>query len=172
MAGGVRILRDQWQQSCERLARIVDGLTDAEFFWGGCWSVRPVNGSWLMDYPDEVPDPPPVTTLGWRLLHIAHGNWIYWEHAFGPGRRNFLDLEVHGSASVAAADLIASQRPITTTLAGLDDAGLDRPVPTHFGETWPAARVLRTLLDEQVHHGAEISLLRDLHRNRSTLGRT
>lgn len=169
MAGGVRILRDQWNQSCDRMGRIVAGLTDAEFFWepcNGCWSVRRVGDAWFMDYPDEEPSPPPVTTIGWRLLHITHGNWIYWEHAFGPGRRNFPDLVVHGSAASAAADLIASQQPVAATLASLGDAELDRPVPTQFGQTWPAGQVLRTLLDEQVHHGAEISLLRDLHRNR------
>ncbi|HZO68851.1 MAG TPA: DinB family protein [Kribbellaceae bacterium] len=174
MAGGAEILRAQWAQSCERLERIVAGLTDDEFFWepcDGCWSVRHGPDGWLMDYPDEVPDPPPVTTIAWRLLHIAHGNWIYAEHAFGPGELNFPDLEIHGTASSAAADLLASQRPVTAALRYLDDAGLDREVPTQFGGTWPAGEVLRTLLDEQVHHGAEISLLRDLYRNRSAFSR-
>jgi hypothetical protein len=36
------------------------------------------DGGWLLDY-DE---PPPLTTIAWRLLHIAKGNWTYWEHAF------------------------------------------------------------------------------------------
>src|SRR3712207_6840000 len=122
-----------------------------------------------MDSPDEEPYPPPVTTIAWRLLHITHGNWIYWEFAFGPGRRDFPDLEIVGSAADAVADLAASQEPLTATLATLDDAALDQLRPTEWGERWPAVRVLTTLLTEQVHHGAEVGLLRDLHRNRPTL---
>ena len=32
------------------------------------------------------------------------------------------------------------------------------------GERWPTGQILAVLLDEQVHHGAEIALLRDLYR--------
>lgn len=175
MTGGVEILREQWASSCDRMATIVAGLTDAEFFWepcADCWTVRPDPddpSGWTMDYPDVHPTPPPVTTIAWRLLHITHANWIYWEHSFGPARRTFLDLETHGNAADAAADLIASQRPIEQTLASLDDNALGARVPTHFGESWQAKRVFEVLLNEQVHHGAEISLLRDLFRNRATL---
>jgi hypothetical protein len=35
-----------------------------------------------------------------------------------------------------------------------------------FGAPWPAVQVLTALMDEQVHHGAEIGVLRDLYRCR------
>jgi hypothetical protein len=43
-------------------------------------------------------------------------------------------------------------------------------LPGNWGEEWPTSRLFETLISEQVHHGAEISLLRDLYRNRATLG--
>jgi hypothetical protein len=92
--------------------------------------------------------------------------WIYWEHAFGPGKKNVGDLSPHGTAAEAIEYLVESQRQITDTLDELDDDALDDNRPTHFGVTWPASRVLSVLIDEQVHHGAEIALLRDLYRNR------
>jgi len=174
---GVSVLLRLWEQSGRRLRERCHGLTDEEFFWepcDGCWGVRrnpDVPGGWIMDYPDVAPDPPPVTTLGWRLLHITHGNWIYWEYAFGPARRTFLDLPIHGSADTAVADLAASQRPVAQALDSADDVALGRPVRTPEDQTWPASAVFRTLLNEQVHHGAEIGLLRDLYRSRSTLRR-
>lgn len=119
-----------------------------------------------MDYPEIHPDPPPVTTIAWRLLHISDGNTIYWEHAFGPGQRNFWDLEPHGTAAEAIDYLRESQRPLCRTLQELDDEGLEEERPTHFGVRWPARRVVAAVLDEQVHHGAEVGLLRDLYRNR------
>lgn len=163
------VLRELWAASVSDIRRIVNGLTDDEFRWepfAGCWTVRRDNGRWVMDYPDDVPEPPPVTTIGWRLLHVAHGNWIYGEFAFGAGTRNFTDLPIYGAAGPAIEDLIASQRPITEALTLVTDVTLEDPVRTQFGESWPASRVFSTLLHEQVHHAAEISLLRDLYRNR------
>jgi hypothetical protein len=156
------------------LLQRLDGLTDDEYRWepvAGCWNVRHDDASpsgWTVDYPDVPPDPPPLTTIAWRMLHISDGNTIYWEHAFGPGRRNFWDLIPHGDAAGAIEYLIESQSPITVTLATLNDDALDEMRPTQFGVEWPARRVLRVLVDEQVHHGAEIALLRDLYQYRVT----
>ena len=172
MASVVGVLREQWAGSCDRLLRRLDGLTDDEYRWepvAGCWSVRPdatKPSGWTVDYPEVPPDPPPVTTIAWRLLHLSDGNTIYWEHAFGPGVRNFCDLFPHGDAEGAIEYLAQSQRPISATLAELDDTVIDEMRPTHFGVEWSARRVLAVLIDEQVHHGAEIALLRDLYRER------
>jgi hypothetical protein len=75
-------------------------------------------------------------------------------------------LPIYGAAGPAVDDLIASQRPITDALTLVTDVTLNDLVKTQFGENWPATRVFSTLLREQIHHGAEISLLRDLYRNR------
>jgi hypothetical protein len=176
MPSAARLLRAQWDRSCERLLHRIQGLTDDEYRWepvAGCWNVRPNPASpsgWTVDYPEIPPDPPPVTTIAWRLLHISDGNSIYWEHSFGAGVRNFWDLAPHGDSAGAIDYLGESQRPITTTLADIDDDQLDSMRPTHFGEEWPARRIFTVLIDEQVHHGAEIALLRDLYRYRDTLG--
>lgn len=168
-------LRNQWQGSCERLVGRLAGLTDEEYRWEpviGCWNVRPSNESasgWTVDYPEIHPDPPPFTTIAWRLLHISDGNTIYWEHAFGPGRRTFWDLSPNGTAAGAIEYLIDSQRAITTTLDDLDDDRLEEDRPTLIGVPSSARQVLSVLIDEQVHHGAEIALLRDLYRNRPLL---
>ena len=126
-------------------------------------SAESPNG-WTVDYPEVHADPQPVTTIAWRMLHISDGNTIYWEHAFGPRLRNFWDLDPHGGAVGAIEYLNQSQGAISATLAELDDDALDEMRPTQFGVEWPARRVWSVLIDEQVHHGAEIGLLRDLYR--------
>jgi hypothetical protein len=176
VASAADLLRGQWGRSCERLLARLDGLTDDEYRWepvAGCWNVRPSAQSpsgWSVDYPEVPPDPPPFTTIAWRMLHVSDGNSIYWEHSFGPGVRNFWDLAPRGEAGAAIEYLVESQRPVTATLAALDDGRLDETRPTHLGVQWPAHRVFTVLIDEQVHHGAEIALLRDLYRNRASLG--
>lgn len=52
-------------------------------------------------------------------------------------------------------------------LAALADSELETPRKTNW---WPCQRISTTLIHEQVHRGAEISLLRELYRNGETLG--
>jgi len=166
-------LRSQWARSCERLLRRLEGLTDDEYRWEpvtNCWNVRADSSSangWTVDYPDVDPDPAPFTTIAWRLLHISDGNTIYWEQCFGPRLLTFADLVPHGDASGAIDYLVESQRPITETLRAFDDVALDEMRPTPHGFEWPARDVFAVLIDEQVHHGAEVALLRDLYRCRA-----
>jgi uncharacterized damage-inducible protein DinB len=110
-----------------------------------------------------------VTTIARRAVHVAAVNYLYWDYAFGPATASF-DLEMPGNAAAATRWLRASQEPLIAVLAALSDSDLDTPRKTNWGEWWPCHKIFTTLIHEQVHHGAEISLLRDLYRNRGTLG--
>jgi hypothetical protein len=90
------------------------------------------------------------------------------DYAFGPATASF-DLELPGDAIGGVAWLRASQQPLEDALAGLDDDALDEARLTNWGERLPTWRLFDILVIEQVHHGAEISLLRDLYRQRTTL---
>ena len=163
------VLRRLWERSARRLVERLDGLTDAEFFWApvpDCWTVRDIGGRWEIDYDWPPPSPLPFTTIAWRLVHLANGNWIYWEHAFGAGARNFPDLEVPSTAAGAIRDWQDSRIEITSWLAGVQPGDLDEPRPSHLGGYKTAGEVLEILIDEQTHHAAEIALLRDLYLRR------
>jgi hypothetical protein len=182
MSSCVELLRQEFARSGEALGHVLTGIDDEEFFWepvAGCWTVHPRSevraasadgpGEWVIDYEAPGPDPAPVTTIAWRTVHIAAVNYLYWDYAFGPATASF-DLDMPGNAATAAQWLRASQEPLTSVLAELADAELDTPRMTNWGEWWPCHKIFTTLIHEQVHHGAEISLLRDLYRNRDTLG--
>jgi hypothetical protein len=168
----VDLLSRQWQVSGERLARRCEGLTDEELLWAPvpeCWNLHrdPEHpGGWSYPYDFDPPEPHPVTSIGWRLVHIAADNWIYMEHAFGPGERNFPDLEVHGTAVEVLADWRASTEPVSRWLRFATDESLKELRPSHLGDPLSAGEVMRILIDEQTHHGAEIALLRDLYLRR------
>jgi hypothetical protein len=164
------MLLRQWNDSGERLLRRLDGITDIEYFWelvSPCWTVRRDDSApsgYQIDYGFPDPDPPPLTTIAWRLVHMANGNFIYWEHAFGPGKLMFPDLEVPGTANDARRYWLKSREPVTRWLETARDDDLLELRPSHLGEPRPAAEVVLILIDEQLHHGAEIALLRDLYR--------
>jgi hypothetical protein len=176
------VLRQSFDASCQRVTRRLTGITDEEFFWepvAGCWTVHrrserraksaDGSGEWVIDYEVPEPQPAPVTTIAWRTVHIAAVNYLYYDYAFGPATASF-DLEMPGSAAAAVEWLRMSQEQLRAVMRDSADADLEEPRLTNWGDLWPAERIWRTLIDEQVHHGAEISLLRDLYRNRDSLG--
>jgi hypothetical protein len=177
----IDILRESFEASCQRLTQTLIRITDAEFFWepvAGCWTVHrrseqraksaDGSGEWVLDYELPEPQPAPVTTIAWRIVHIAAVNYLYYDYAFGPATASF-DLEMPGSAAVAVDWLRVSQEQLWAVPQQLADDDLGEPRLTNWGDLWSCERIWRTLVDEQVHHGAEISLLRDLYRNRDTL---
>ena len=182
MVTALTVLQEQFDASCTHLNGLLDGIGDEEFFWepvDGCWTVHRRSetrarsadgcGEWVIDYEVPEPDPAPVTTIAWRTVHIAVVNYLYWDYAFGPATASF-DLEMPGDAPSAVRWLRDSQAPLTLALGEVSgDDRLDDLVLTNWGERWPISRIFETLINEQVHHGAEIALLRDLYRNRTSL---
>ena len=67
--------------------RIAD-LTDAEYVWEpapNCWTLHP-NDDGLVAYDFEwpPPEPPPFTTIAWRLSHVAAGCFRRAKHSLLP----------------------------------------------------------------------------------------
>jgi hypothetical protein len=165
----VRVLLALWEQSGRRLRERCRGLTDEEFFWEpvpGCWNIRRDErhvGGWSYEYEFAPEDPAPLTTIGWRLVHLTAGNRLYWNHGFGDATLTFPALEVPHTADSALAAWHDSRVPVTKWLADANDDDLVELRPSHLPErTMAAGDQVRALVDEQIHHGAEIALLRDL----------
>jgi len=170
MRSACDILADLWRVSADRLDKRLAGIADSEFYWepvGDVWTVHPWDdGTASIDYDWPPPEPAPVTTIAWRLVHIANGNWIYYEHAFGPGERNFPDLVIPAGVDATLRYWHESRRPLTDWIQSADDNDLDAPRPSHLNGPRSAREVMTTLIDEQTHHSAEIALLRDLYTRR------
>jgi hypothetical protein len=157
----------------------LDGLTDAEYFWEpvpGCWSVRRRGagsapqavgtGDFLFEYAYPAPDPAPVTTIAWRLAHItvaclAERNAIH----FGRPPADHRSFAHAGTAAEALRQLDEEYATWVGGIRKLDDAALAKPIGPAHGQ-WaehPMAGLILHNHRELIHHGAEISLLRDLY---------
>jgi hypothetical protein len=163
------LLLFEMDASYQRLLARLAGTTDEEYLWEpvpGSWTVHvDVTGEWVVDYAVPDPDPPPFTTLAWRLLHLADCKVMYHEYAYGPGRLRFADLRPPPRFAEALERLELGHSLLRADLAGLSEADLDAPVGTNWGESWPAWRVFWTTIHHDAHHGAEIGCLRDLYRH-------
>jgi PhnB protein len=173
-AANVQPLRDElvdlsdyaWQRLADRL----DGLTDGEYLWEpstGAWTVHPgPDGAWTWDFSWPAPDPPPVTTIAWRLAHIAVNDdrfrpWLGLAPAPGRPQQTVPPTAEAALAAVAVVKVERHQDLMEVTDTDLwEKVG---PVGGPYSDSTRVAWVLH-VLDEVVHHGAEIALLRDLYR--------
>lgn len=149
-----------------RLRRRSEGLTDAEFSWqpvAGSWTIHPdPNGRWTYDYAIPEPDPAPVTTIGWQLVHLATCKVMYHEWAYGPARLTFPDLDIPHTAAGALAMLDEGHALLRGDLERLSDADLDGPRGHSSGTSWPAWRIFTVMIDHDAFHGGGV--LRDIYR--------
>jgi len=166
----VELLVVELEEAYQTLRRRLEGLNDEEFFWEpapGCWTVRPLpDGRWTADYEQPDPVPPPFTTIGWRLVHVAGCKIMYHEYAFGPGRLTWDEVDLPHTAAGAIGQLEEGQALLRADLAALDDAALDGMRLTNWGEQWPTWRIFWTMVFHDLHHGGEIACLRDLYRHK------
>jgi hypothetical protein len=179
-----RFLREQltWHWD-NHLRPKIDSLGDDEYFWEpveGCWSVRrrgtstaPMavgSGDYVIEFALPEPDPPPVTTIAWRLGHIIVGVFGARNAAhFGGAPVSYEDFPYAGSAREALRQLDEAYAAWVAGVEGLGADGLARPCGPAEGRYAedPLAELVLHINREALHHGAEVLLLRDLYRNRA-----
>ena len=173
----MKLSDDVWQRTRAR----VHGLTDEEYLWEpapGCWTIRlRADGRWVEDSVLPGPDPAPFTTLAWRLWHLidCYGEDRAPRWLGVPPQGEAIGLDGGHAAPATAADAIAQLQRAhdrwESHLALVDDAVLAEPVGPvggQYASNTKADYVLH-MLDEHIHHGAEVALLRDLWRWQGSL---
>ncbi|MEU6642933.1 DinB family protein [Saccharomonospora sp. NPDC046836] len=174
------LLRDQlaWHWTNQLRDRL-HGLTDDEYFWEpapGCWSVRPRgtgiapvqagSGAMTIDFASPVPDPPPFTTIAWRLGHVIVGVLAMRNAAhFGRASTDYQSFSYGATAAEALAQLDAEYATWLAGVESLGEAGLARPCGQAEGPLaeYPLAALVLHINRELIHHLAEVCLLRDLY---------
>ncbi|MFF3316156.1 DinB family protein [Streptomyces sp. NPDC003035] len=166
----------------------VGELTDEEYLSEpvpGCWSVRrradgpgpratvlTGTGDWGRDAtPPPHPAPPPFTTLAWRLSHLSELMTLRADHTDGSHSLTRDDYRISGDAASAIAAFDAGADAWREALLAADDTALDTvghsTYPHGSDPEDPFLDVVWWVNQELLHHGAEIALLRDLHRART-----
>jgi len=150
------------------------GTANDEYFWepvAGCWSVRPDSEGVFRADGASFPDRQPFTTIAWVLWHLIgcygstrNGTWL--GVGSGPGGFGGFD-PAPPTAEAALETLDAAYAWWSSLLHAVTDEQLREklgPVGGEYAEATKASFVLHQL-DEVIHHGAELALMRDLYRD-------
>jgi DinB superfamily len=163
----VQLLLAQMDEAYARLMARLDGLTDEELFWQpvrDCWTVyQDRNGRWTYHYAVPDPQPAPMTTIAWQLVHVALCKLMYHEWAFGAAQLTWPELETPHSVQRITILLTTGQRQLREDLVPLGEKQLDEFLLTNWGERWPAWRIFWTMIDHDALHTGAIGHLRDAY---------
>jgi uncharacterized damage-inducible protein DinB len=135
-----RQLFNHWEQVRTDLLATIDRFSQDEL------SYIPFEGSW---------------PVGQIMLHIAECE-DHWLHGLvrrelsPPIDYKFSDYPT--SASIKAVLNIAHSRTLSL-LDGLDEKDLDRTYQTRFGETFTLYWIIWHVLEHEIHHRGELSLI-------------
>ena len=123
-------------------------------------------GDVVMDYAMPEPDPPPLTTIAWRMGHIAIG--IFGTRAanhFGDGGVDYQTTDWPLTAKGGVALLDQHHDAWLEGVSALGPDGLAQPCGPAEGPfaEYPMAALVLHITREALHHGAEIALMLDLY---------
>ena len=162
----------------DRFRSRIDGLTDHEYLWEpapNCWSLEPIGDGRFRAHPQfPEPDPPPLTTIAWRMCHIGdflrgqrNWTWLGREPVFHDD-----DIEHPPTAAGGISYVDESRDAWARLVRSLSEDEMWAPmgpIAEPYGSSSRLGFAIH-IVDEFIHHAAEVSLMRDLYRVREQLG--
>ena len=122
-------------------------------------------GGAVIDFEMPEPEPPPLTTIAWRMGHISIG--IFGGRAsrhFGDGTVDYQTTDWPLTAKGGVALLDGHHDAWLDGVRSLGPDGLARPCGPAEGPfaEYPMAALVLHINREALHHAAEIALMLDL----------
>jgi len=128
---------------------VLEDLNDDEYFWEPtqlCWSVRRRapevrgwgRGEFVCEDALPPPEPLPVPTIAWRVIHLAAWTDIYRRWTFSDERPTLRHADVPGNASGGLAWRYDAQDRLLSAVDGLDDVSVFELRPAHWSESLPS----------------------------------
>lgn len=158
------------------LAPRLEGLTDEEYLWepvADIWTVHAgENGEPAWADANDPADPPPFTTIAWRMWHMTDFFTRRWQGHFGGDDVAAESTPVGLTAADGLENLTHAYERWRDALLAMPAekvAGATGMAEGEFFKDFPFATLMLHINREFIHHAAEVSLIRDLYRQRESL---
>lgn len=154
----------------------MEGLTDDEYLWApvaDVWTVyQGKDGDQPTVDPQQHVDPAPFTTIAWRMHHMTGFFTKRRVNHFGDPASEAMGAPVSLTAAEGMVNLTDAYERWKSELTSMPAERLAAPcgpAEHHFSES-PFADLILHINREFIHHAAECALLRDLYRQKESLG--
>jgi hypothetical protein len=108
----------------------------------------------------------PISTIEFKVIHLAQGKHRYTEFVFREGSRNWIDLECP-EWPYCIDYLNKTQRRLVQHLQTLTDEQLDDKVDIRYGEVRSIKSIISTLIFHDAYHFGQINTIRHLFQVRN-----
>lgn len=168
----IELLARQMDDAWRGFGDALEGLTEEEYHWRPSSDtltlahlLPPDSEDWRTYYA-KMPSPPPLSTVEYKVAHVATCEIMYSEYAFRGGmlRWRWADLNVPTTLSTMRPYLEDAHTTLRSYLDELTDSDLPLSRKTNWGEFWPTERILWEMIVHDVYHGAQIRTMRTLYR--------
>jgi uncharacterized damage-inducible protein DinB len=156
----VEVILADHDQASRRLFQSIEGLTEAEYRW------EPVPGALTLKNLWPQPESG-ISTIEWKLPHVAAWKMRYASFLFGDGSHTFHEILACGRMEETVAYLTRAVETMRAGIEGLSDHMLKEVRPTGWSGTRARAPLLPSLnwmIQHDVYHAGQIRTLRGLYR--------
>jgi hypothetical protein len=105
----------------------------------------------------------PISTIEFKVVHLAQCKQMYDEYAFREGILNWNDLDCL-EWPLCIDHLKHTHKRLVESLQTLKDEQLDDKVKTNWGDLWPIKQVITTMIHHDAYHFGQICTVRNLYR--------
>jgi len=158
------VVLDSMDDMVARLLNRLDGIEQPEYLWEpvpAMWSVAETPDGVRTTHPDGEVSPAPVTTIAWRLWHLASSCFADYTNRFSGAEYQGVNTAWTMNPAEAVQLFETNWALFRAELVSFDDWFSE--LGDNFGP-WHRHCVADFAMhasNELVHHGAEIALLRD-----------
>lgn len=159
------VILDSMDRMFGQLEQRLEGMSADEYLWEpapGAWSVRPTEQGPLIDGAGvrEI-EPAPVTTIAWRMWHIAMDCFDDYTRRFNGDHSDAPAIWTLDPTE-ALSTMQEKWSAYRAEISGRDFWEELGPNWEHWAPSSVADMAMHAS-NEMVHHGAEVGLLRDLY---------
>lgn len=109
----------------------------------------------------------PLTTIEFKVLHLAQCKIMYDEYAFREGSLTWAELECPEWPQCKEY-LQKAHLGLMTSLQKLNDAQLEQQVQTNWGKKWPIKQIIAVMIHHDAYHLGQICTVRNFFTMKSS----
>ncbi|MFX1547198.1 MAG: DinB family protein [Promethearchaeota archaeon] len=163
----VQLMIWELENGFQELIHTLEGISKEEAQWKPSYHSRTLEiikqwnikgDEWILSQNLD-----PISTIEYKVIHLAQCKQMYNEYAFKEGILKWSDLESPEWPN-SLVYLNQTQIELVDSLQNLIDDQLETLVPTNWGDSWTIKQIISTMIHHDAYHFGQICTIRSLYK--------